>query len=221
MIAVTGLADETDAALLARLEQADAAALETLMQRHASRVYRVALGITRNAADAEEVTQDVFLTLLRKAHTFEGRAAVTSWLYRVAVNAALVKRRARHAAREISLDALLPAFHADGHRAGDPAQLASDWSATPESELLSRETQALVREAIQALPDPYRVVLLLRDIEGLPNEEVAAIVGDSVPAVKSRLHRARMALRELLTRHFAREAHERRVPAPAGAHASR
>jgi RNA polymerase sigma-70 factor (ECF subfamily) len=205
----TNSVPETDQALLARVGQGDRDALDGLIERYSGRVYRLAVGITGNAADAEEVVQDVLVTVVQKGHTFEGRAAVSSWIHRITVNAALVKRRARHAEREVSLDALLPAFHADGHRAGDPALLKLDWSQTPESQLLSRETQAVVRAAIESLPETYRVVLALRDIEGLSNEEVAAAIQDSVGAVKSRLHRARMALREVLTRHFA-------APAAAG-----
>lgn len=193
---------DLDLDLVGRLRGGDATALETLMERYASRVYRVAHGITRNAADAEEVVQDVFLTLFRKVHTFEGRAALGSWIYRVATNAALIKRRGKRAAVEVSLEARLPTFQPDGHRAGAPAFLLADWSQTPEADLLTRETREILHRAIDGLPDPYRTVLLLRDGEGLSTEEVAGVVGESVPAVKSRLHRARMALREELTRHL-------------------
>ncbi len=192
-----------DVLLVERLRGGDVAALEALMGRHFTRVYRLAREITRNEADAQEVAQDVFLTVFRKIHTFEGRAALTSWLYRVTTNVALLKRRARRTDREVPLDPQLPTFLPDGHRAGDPAYVLADWSETPEAELLSHETREILRRAIGALPDPYRVALVLRDIEGLSNDEIAEIVGDSVAAVKSRIHRARMVLREKLTRHFA------------------
>jgi RNA polymerase sigma-70 factor (ECF subfamily) len=199
----TGLArdshDHTELTLLQRLRGGDAAVLEVLMEQHAPRVYRVAYGITQNAADAEEVVQDVFLTLFNKIHTFEERAALGSWLYRVATNAALVKRRGRRSDREVPLDSLLPTFLPDGHRMGERDFVLCDWSRSPEALLLSQETCENVRRAIGLLPEPYRAVLILRDIEGLSNEEVAEIVGDSVAAVKSRLHRARMVLRETLT----------------------
>ena len=191
-----------DLALVERLRVGDAAALEALMERYASRVYRLAHGILRNAADAEEVVQDVFLTLSQKIHTFEGRSALASWIYRVTTNAALIKRRGRKTDREVSIDAQLPTFLPDGHRAGDRAFIWADWSQTPEADLLSQETRAILERAIDELPVPYRTVLVLRDVEGLSSEEVAEIVGDSVPAVKSRLHRARMVLREELTRHL-------------------
>ncbi len=193
---------EADLALVERLRGGDAAALETLMERYAFRVYRLAYWITRNEADAEEVVQDVFLTVFRKIHSFEGRAALGSWIYRVSTNAALIKRRGRRAEVGLSLDSQLPTFLPDGHRAGDPAFVMVDWSQTPEADLLSRETREILHKAIDALPDRHRLVLVLRDVEGLSNEEVAEVVGESVAAVKSRLHRARMALREKLTRHL-------------------
>ena len=175
------------------------------MERHAALVYRLAWGITRNDADAQEVVQDVFLTLYQKVETFQGRAALRTWLYRVATNAALMKRRGRRHQVEVSLESRLPAFQSDGHRLGDQALVMADWSQNPEAELLSREARAAVKEAIECLPEPYRAVLLLRDVDGLSNEEAAAAMGESVAAVKSRLHRARMELREALTQHFGPE----------------
>ncbi len=178
----------------------DTVALEALMSRYGSRVYRLAYGITRSAADAEEIAQDVFLQLVRKGGAFEGRAAVASWIYRVTTNIALNKRRGKRREVETSLDDCLPAYEADGHRAGARAFLVADWSARPDAELLSGETRRVLDEAIDRLPEHYRAVLILRDVEELSNDEVAASVGDSVAAVKTRLHRARMALREILTR---------------------
>jgi RNA polymerase sigma-70 factor (ECF subfamily) len=192
--------DTSDLSLLAKLRQGDPAALESFMERYASLVYRIALGITRNAADAEEVVQDTFLTLYQKADTFEGRAAFRSWLHRVVSNAALMKRRGRRHNVEVSLESQLPQFHPDGRRVGDQTWLLADWSQNPENELLSLEMRTLLDRAVDALPEQYRAVLLLRDVEGLSCNEVAEAVGDSVSAVKSRLHRARMTLREEFTR---------------------
>ena len=193
---------DSDLSLVERLQSGDATALEELIELHGHRVYRVACQITRNEADAQEVVQDVFLAVFRKIHTFEGRAALGSWLYRVATNTALLKRRGRRTDREVPLEPRPPSFLADGHREGDPAYLNADWSQTPEAELLSRETREILHRTIDGLPDAYRTVLILRDIEGLSNEDVAEAVGETVPAVKSRLHRARMVLREELTRHL-------------------
>jgi RNA polymerase sigma-70 factor (ECF subfamily) len=194
---------EMEATLIDRLRGGDTAALEELMEQFAPRVHRLAYGITRNEADAEEVVQDVFLSLFRKIAGFEGRAALGTWIYRVTVNAALIKRRGKRVELEVFLEDHLPTFREDGHREGDRALLLADWSETPEAELLSNETRRAVRRMIASLPDHYRVVVLLRDMEGLSNEETAAILDDSVASVKSRLHRARMALREQVTRALA------------------
>jgi RNA polymerase sigma-70 factor (ECF subfamily) len=193
---------ETEATLIDRLRGGDTSALEGLMEQFAPRVYRLAYGITRNEADAEEVVQDVFLNLFRKIDGFEGRAALGTWIYRITVNAALIKRRGKRVEMEVFLEDHLPTFREDGHREGDRAMLLADWSETPEEELLSSETRRAVRRMIASLPDRYRVVLLLRDLEGLSSEETAEVLGDSVASVKSRLHRARMALREQVTRSF-------------------
>ena len=191
---------DADAELIARLRSHDGSALEILMERYSSRIYRVAVGITRNHAEAEEVVQDAFLALFRKIDTFEGRSALGTWLYRVAANAALIKRRGKRAELETSLEECLPTFLADGHREGDRAWLLADWSGTPESELLSGEAREILSSALDQLPEHYRALIVLRDVEELSNEQVAEILGESVPSVKSRLHRARMALREVLTR---------------------
>ncbi len=197
----------SETVLIERLRDGDGSALEALMERYASRVYRVARGITRTDADAEEVVQDVFLSLARKIDSFEGRAALGTWIYRLATNAALLKRRGKRAQLEVSLEEHLPTFKEDGHREGDRAYLLADWSRTPEAELLDGEARAILSRAIDELPGPYRAVLVLRDVEELTNEEAARILGESVASVKSRLHRARMALREQLTRHLAPALH--------------
>jgi RNA polymerase sigma-70 factor (ECF subfamily) len=208
-------ADASDDALLERLRMGDAAILEPLMERFASRVFRVARGICPSASDAEEVVQDVFLQLFRKAGSFEGRAALGTWLYRIAVNAALNKRRGKRAELEESLEDVLPSYQDDGHRHGDRSFLLADWSAMPDEALLSREGRDVVRAAVERLPPHYRAVLVLRDVEELSSEQVAEIIGESVASVKSRLHRARMALRELLTRTYGAGRPPARDPAPA------
>jgi RNA polymerase sigma-70 factor (ECF subfamily) len=192
-----------DAMLFERLRAGDPGSLEPLMARFASRVYRVAGRICASAADAEEVVQDVFLTLFQKAGSFEGRAALSTWLYRITVNASLNKRRGKRSEVEQPLDELLPSYLPDGHRQGDRSYLLADWSSMPDAALLSREGRDVIRAAVDRLPQNYRAVLLLRDVEELSSEEVAEILGESVASVKSRLHRARMALREQLTRHYA------------------
>jgi RNA polymerase sigma-70 factor (ECF subfamily) len=193
--------------LVERLRQGDASALEALMERYASRVFRVARGIARTDADAEEVVQDVFLALARKIESFEGRAQLSTWIYRVATNAALLKRRGKRVQLEVSLEEHLPTFKEDGHRDGPRDYVLADWSHTPEAELLDSEARTVLARAIDQLSDTYRAVLILRDVEELSNEETARILGESVGSIKSRLHRARMALREQLTRHLAPTLH--------------
>jgi len=186
--------------LIQRVREGDTGALGTLMGRYGDRVYRLAYGITRNEPDAEEVVQDVFLTLFRKIEGFEGRAALGSWIYRVTTNAALIKRRGKRAQVEVPIEDLLPQFLADGHRQGTLAWLMADWSQTPDKYLLAQENRDLLEQGLNNLPEHYRAVLVLRDVEGLSNEAAAEALGESVPTVKSRLHRARMALRELLSK---------------------
>jgi len=193
--------------LVERLREGDASALEALMERYASRVFRVARGIARTDADAEEVVQDVFLALARKIGSFEGRAQLSTWIYRVATNAALLKRRGKRVQVEVSLEEHLPSFKEDGHRDGPRDYVLAEWSRTPEAELLDGEARTVLARAIDQLPDTYRAVLILRDVEELSNEETARILGESVGSIKSRLHRARMALREQLTRHLAPTLH--------------
>ena len=192
--------DEADLSLLERLRAGDANALEALMGQYSARVYRLAYGITRSAGDAEEVVQDVFLSLFEKIGAFEERAALGTWLYRVTTNAALLRRRGKRLELEVSLEDQLPSFKDDGHRAGERSFLLADWSASAEEEMLAGEIHDHVRRAIDMLPSHYRAVVMLRDIEELSNEEAAEILGEPVSSIKSRLHRARMALREQLTR---------------------
>ena len=189
--------------LLASLRRGEVGALAALVKRYGPTIYRLAFGVTRNQADAEEVLQDVLLTLARKSASFEGRSALGSWIYRIATNAALNKRRGKRLELETSLEELLPTFEADGHRAGDRTYILADWSQNPEEELLCDERRRVLERAIDSLPDNYRAVLILRDVEELTNEEAAALLDESVSSVKSRLHRARMVLREELTRVFA------------------
>jgi RNA polymerase sigma-70 factor (ECF subfamily) len=193
------MSHEAEGALLERRRAQDPSVIEILMAQFSPRIYRRAFGITSHG-DAEEVVQDVFLTLFRKIDSFEGRAALGTWLYRVAANAALIKRRGKRAEVEVSLEDYLPTFKTDGHREGDRPLLLADWSATPERELLSGEAREILEEGLAMLPEHYRAVLALRDVEELSNEEVAEVLVKSVASVKSRLHRARMVLREVLTR---------------------
>lgn len=187
-----------DAELVERLKGGDGEAFGALLRRYQGKVYRLAMNMMRNAQDAEEVTQDVFLAVYRKIGEFEGRAAFSTWLYRVASNAALMKLRGRRSEPHLSIEGEGPTFAPDGHH----ARPVADWSELPEDQLLSAERRRVLEQAIEALPPDYKAVVVLRDIEGLSNQEVAEVLGATVLAVKSRLHRARLALRERLAAHF-------------------
>jgi len=183
-----------DAELVERLKTGDRDAFGALLRRYQGKVYRLAMNMTRSPQDAEEVTQDVFLAVYRKIGDFDGRAAFSTWLYRVATNAALMKLRGRRSEPHLSIEEEGPAFAPDGHF----ARPVADWSELPEDRLLSAERRRVLEQAIDALPPDYKAVVVLRDVEGLSNQEVAEILGATVLAVKSRLHRARLALRERL-----------------------
>jgi RNA polymerase sigma-70 factor (ECF subfamily) len=186
----------SDQALVEEIKSGSEGAFDLLLKRYQGKVYRLTLSLTKNPADAEEVLQDVFLTVYRKIAGFERRSAFSTWLYRITVNTALMKLRGRGPVQE-SIDEYLPQFTKDGRH----ARMVADFTQGPEKLLLQKEREQVLREAIEALPPDYKVVLILRDLEGLSNEEVAEVVGASVLAVKARLHRARLALRGRLEQH--------------------
>lgn len=187
-----------EAALLAGLRAGDAAAFETLVRTHSGRLLAVARRLVRNEEDARDAVQDAFLSAFRALDSFEEGSRISTWLHRIVINAALMKLRTRRRKPEESIDELLPKFLQDGHRANP----GSDWKEAAEVALQRQETRVLVRECIDRLPETYRTVLLLRDIEELDTEEVARLLAVSPNAVKIRLHRARQALRTLLDPYF-------------------
>jgi RNA polymerase sigma-70 factor (ECF subfamily) len=176
--------------------------LEAIFEEYAPRVYHLARRLLGNAADAEDVTQEVFLQVVRKLPTFRGEAAFSTWLYRVTVNAALGYRRKRARREAHPLPEPLEDFGEDGnHRA--PVRR---WMSRPNHQALGREAQQLIEEAIAGLPESYRDVYVLADVEELPNDEIAGMLGLSVAAVKSRLHRARLLMRKALAPYFEEQA---------------
>ncbi|NJD67105.1 MAG: sigma-70 family RNA polymerase sigma factor [candidate division NC10 bacterium] len=186
----------SDQDLVEQIKAGEDAPFEALLERYRDRVYRLVVSFTKNPADAEEVLQDVFLTVFRKIASFEHRSSFSTWLYRITVNTALMKLRSRGPVQE-SIDEYLPQFTKDGRH----ARMVVDFTQGPEKLLLRKEREQVLREAIEALPPDYKGVLVLRDLEGLSNEEVAEIVGASVLAIKARLHRARLVLRGRLERY--------------------
>ena len=167
---------------------------ERVFREYAPRVYNLARRMLGNDADAEDVTQDVLLQVVRKLDTFRGEAALPTWLHRVTVNAALAARRKRARRDEGRVADPLDGFTEDGKHAG----YVRPWPRLPDNLALDREQQQLIERAIAGLPEMYRDVFVLADVEQLPNSEIGEMLGLSVPAVKSRLHRARLALREKL-----------------------
>ncbi|HWG43378.1 MAG TPA: sigma-70 family RNA polymerase sigma factor [Gemmataceae bacterium] len=171
---------------------------EQIYHDYAPRVYNMARRMVRSDADAEDVTQDVLLQVVRKLPTFRGESALPTWLHRVTVNTAISHRR-RRAVREDrrSRDPF------DIVLADEPApDTGWDGASAPEAHLLSRESRALIERAIAGLPSIYRTVFVLADVEGLPNSEIADRLDLSLPAIKSRLHRARQLMRDTLAPHF-------------------
>lgn len=186
------MADTPTSANLPRLTS------EQVFRDYAPRVYNLARRMLGNDADAEDVTQDVLLQVVRKLDTFRGESAFPTWLHRVTVNAALAHRRKR-ANRELRqsgepLDEVL----GNGH----PGLTMKPWSVAPDQPLLDAEQHRLIEEAVAQLPEAYRDIYVLADVEGLPNAEIGEMLALSVPAVKSRLHRARLMMRDALAPHF-------------------
>ncbi|GAB4450446.1 MAG: sigma-70 family RNA polymerase sigma factor [Anaerolineae bacterium] len=190
----------SELALLERAKQGDQTALAEIVAAHQNRVYHVALRMCGNVEDAEETLQETFLNALRALPRFEGRSQFATWLYRIASNACLSRRRRGASQPEtLSVD---EAEEAGGEDNFTP-QFFIDWSHAPEDELLTAELQAVMAEAIQQLPPTLRIVFIWRDLEGLSTEETAEVLGLSEGTVKVRLHRARLKLRELLSGYFA------------------
>src|SRR5262249_18563495 len=171
---------------------------ERVFLDYAPRVYNLARRMLGSDADAEDVTQDVLLQVVRKLNTFRGESAFPTWLHRVTVNAALSHRQKRAAREEHRVHDPLDSYFEDGRHHAPVRR----WTTQPEDQVLGRETHELIERAIAGLPEHYRDVFVLADVEGLPNAEIAAMLGLSVAAVKSRLHRARMLMRHSLAPHF-------------------
>ncbi len=171
---------------------------EQIFRDYAPRVYNLARRLLGNDADAQDVTQDVFLQVVRKLPSFRGEAAFPTWLYRVTVNAALAYRRKRAVRERHRIHDSLDDFREDGTH----LTLVRRWVREPEELAADREVHQLIEEAIAKLPELYRDVYVLADVEELPNAEIADMLGLSLSAVKSRLHRARLLIRKALARHF-------------------
>ena len=185
---------ERERELLGRLRAGDDAAYEQLVRGETGHLLAVARRILRNEQDAQDAVQQAFLSAFCGFATFNGNCRLTTWLHRIVTNAALMKLRFRSHRPEESIEPLLPRFLDDGHH----VQQFSDWNVPADARVFRKQAAARVRAAIDQLPEQYRTVLLLRDIEDLDTAEVASMLGVTPNAVKVRLHRARQALITLL-----------------------
>jgi RNA polymerase sigma-70 factor, ECF subfamily len=196
-------AERDDVDLIERLKAGDEAALEAIFNRYSAKLYNVAQRILGEVADAEDVIQDVFWTAFRKAKSFRGTAQFSTWLYRLTVNAALGKMRRSKRNKEIEYEEYLPKFQKDGHHLVRPVV---DWSDTLDEKYAEQELQQLLKDALEQLKPVDKSVVVLSDLEGMSDKEIAGMLGLTVPAVKTRLHRARLFLRGKLAVHVGHSA---------------
>jgi RNA polymerase sigma-70 factor (ECF subfamily) len=211
---------ETDETLVKRAQGGDSSAFDELVRRYTNIVYRILYKILRHEEDTQDALQDTFVSAYRALPRFRQDAKFSTWIYRIATNAALMKARARRT-NLVSLD----------HPSEDPdAQHAwelPDWSATPDEEIMTDETRRIMEDAIQSLPAEQRAAFVLHDIQDLSSADTAAAMGITVSAVNSRLHRARVFLRDRIGRHLRtpdselwRKLDARRFDAPEGSRQS-
>ena len=188
----------TEEALVRDLQNGNLDAYDKLAEIYQKKIYGLSFHLTRNQMDAQDVTQEVLLTLFRKINMFQGKSAFSSWVYRIAVNASYMKLRSKKKEPNVSIDELMPSFNS----AGFQQEKIQDWSENTESLLFTKETRDVINKAVDLLPEKEKVVFLLRDVEGLSSEKAGKILDLTVPAVKSRLHRARLFLRKKLSNYF-------------------
>jgi len=189
-----------EAALLAQMQAGEDDAFEVCVRTYCNQLLLAARRILRNEEDANDAVQEAFLSAFKGLAQFKGESRLGTWLHRIVLNAALGRLRSRQRHPEKSIEELLPHFGEGEHQLDPPVP----WKAAPEVPLQAEETRELVQRCIDQLPDTYRIVLLFRDIEGLTTEATAQTLGTSTAVVKTRLHRARQALRALLDPHFRR-----------------
>jgi RNA polymerase sigma-70 factor (ECF subfamily) len=194
-VTATRYRDLADDGLVRMAQEGDTRAFDELVVRYRDKVYRLSFKILRHEEDAAEALQDAFLSAYRGLKNFKAESTFSTWLYRVATNASLMKYRKRrddHVSLEQS-----QSYQQDAEPLAIP-----DWSQQPLDELLDAETREVMEEGLRRLPEDLRTVFILRDEEGHSNADVAQILDLSVAAVKSRLHRARIVLRDRLDRYF-------------------
>lgn len=185
--------------LLKGLRAGDPAAYRQMVEVHSANVYNVALKLLGDEQEAEDVLQETFLSAFEAIDRFEGRSKLSTWLYRIAYNASLMRLRKRGRMTTFSLDQPSDAEEQAGERV---SRHLVDWSTVPDDQLLTAEARQEMDRAIAELPETLRATFVLRDIQGLSGAETAEILGITVQAVKNRLHRARLRLRDRLSAYF-------------------
>jgi RNA polymerase sigma-70 factor, ECF subfamily len=212
MSTIQSIAEENeqhpDVALVERVRAGDVSAYDELVRKYERQIFRIAQHITQNREDAEDVMQDAFLKAYEKLDQFQGNSKFYTWLVRIAVNESLMRLRKRRTGKMVSIDEDLQTEE------GSVPRDFADWAPDPEQNYNQSELAEILRKTIQGLPQGFRVVFALRDVEGLSTEETAEALGLSVPAVKSRLLRARLQLRERLSRYFKRKVAPAAASAP-------
>ncbi|MEC7641830.1 MAG: sigma-70 family RNA polymerase sigma factor [Nitrospinota bacterium] len=187
-----------DEDLVRGLKNGDPDAFNKFVELYQKKIYALGFNLTQNQMDAQDVAQEVFITIFRKINTFQGKSAFSSWVYRITVNAVYMKLRSKKKQQTVSLDDSFPNFNSSGYH----QEKIRDWSQNSESLLFSNETKEVIKKAVDLLPEKEKVVFILRDVEELSTEKVSEILDLTVPAVKSRLHRARLFLRKKLSNYF-------------------
>ena len=192
----TGAGSQTSHAeerlLIDRVKAGEYEAFDAIFRRHVAQVHRQVFRLIGNEGETEEVVQDVFLAIYQKIKTFRGDSTFSTWLYRLTMNVALTRLRKRKRSKEVYLGDYLPRFQEDGHHQVRPVV---NWGDELDLRLEKEELQRLIREALDQLPPLDKAVIVMSDLEGLPNREIGEGLGLSIPAVKARLHRSRLFLR--------------------------
>lgn len=196
-----GKSELSDNELIQRfVDNNDAAAFEMIVSRYMEKIYSLAYRITRDHYKSEDVMQEVYMTLIKKLHTYRGESKFSSWLYRVTANASyMMLRSEKKYEYDLSLEDYVP-YDNKGTLMGRMHH--KDWSSRPDIVIYVKEALKILEKAVDELPEVYRVVFYLRDIEGLTNEEVAEVLDISVPATKSRIHRSRLYIRDKVSDYF-------------------
>ena len=187
-----------DEALLESLRTGSPGAVDEMLRLYQGKIFNLAMSILKNESDAEEATQDVFMTVIRKADTFQGNSAFYSWIYRICVNTCLMRLRKGRRTETVPIRDFLPGFTSEGGH----ARPVDDWSRDVERRIPEKELGQVIGGFTKELPEKYRVVFALCDVQGFSSDEAAEVLDLTVATVKSRLHRARLCLRERLGRYL-------------------